>query len=67
MESVKNKNVLIVGATGGIGSKTAKLLAGSGANLFLAARNKERLVALAAELHLPKSKIFSLDISKPKK
>lgn len=65
MESVKNKNVLIVGATGGIGCITAKLLAGSGANLFLAARNKEKLAALAAELHLPESKIFSLDISKP--
>lgn len=65
MESVKNKNVLIIGATGGIGSKTAKLLAGSGANLFLAARNKEKLAVLATELSLPESKIFSLDISKP--
>ncbi len=65
MESVKNKNILIVGATGGIGSKTAKLLAGTGANLFLAGRNSEKLSSLATELQLPVPKIFALDISKP--
>ena len=46
MESVKGKNVLLIGATGGIGIKTARLLAGSGANLFVAARNKEKLQSL---------------------
>jgi short-subunit dehydrogenase len=65
MESVKNKNVLIVGATGGIGSRVAKLLAGSGANLFLAGRNIEKLAALAQELNLPTAKTLALDISKP--
>ncbi len=65
MESVKDKNILIIGATGGIGSKTAKLLAGSGANLFLAARNKEKLQSLADEIKLSSDKIFALDISKP--
>jgi short-subunit dehydrogenase len=65
MESVKNKNVLIVGATGGIGSRVAKLLAGSGANLFLAGRNSEKLAALAQELNLPTAKTLALDISKP--
>ena len=64
MESLKGKNVLIIGATGGIGSKTAKLLAGSGANLFLAARNKEKLQSLADEIKLSSDKIFALDISK---
>jgi short-subunit dehydrogenase len=65
MESVKNKNILIIGATGGVGNKTAKLLAGSGANLFLAARNPEKLAALAGELNLPLSNTMALDISKP--
>lgn len=65
MESLKGKNVLIIGATGGIGSKTAKLLAGSGANLFLAARNKEKLQSLAADINLSPDKLFALDISKP--
>jgi short-subunit dehydrogenase len=65
MESIKNKNVLVVGATGGIGSKTARLLAGSGAHLFLVARNKEKLTVLANELNLPLSKTLAMDISKP--
>lgn len=65
MEPLKGKNVLIIGATGGIGCKTARLLAGSGANLFLAARNNEKLFSLAAEIKLSSDKIFALDISKP--
>ena len=65
MEPLKGKNVLIIGATGGIGCKTAKLLASSGANLFLAARNKEKLQLLAEKTKLSSDKIFALDISKP--
>lgn len=63
METVKNKHILIVGATGGIGSAVAKLLAGSGAQLFLAGRNSEKLAALAKELNLPLSKTLALDIT----
>jgi len=65
MESLKGKNILIVGATGGIGSRTAKLLAGSGANIFLAGRNPEKLQAIAAEMGLPAEKYLSVDISNP--
>ncbi len=65
MESVKGKNILIIGATGGIGNKTARLLSSSGANLFIAARNKEKLTALAADINLSPDKVFALDISKP--
>lgn len=50
MESIKDKNVLIVGATGGIGRNTAKLLKQSGANLFLTARDANKLAVLALEL-----------------
>jgi NAD(P)-dependent dehydrogenase (short-subunit alcohol dehydrogenase family) len=42
--------VLIVGATGGIGSALARRLATSGTSLFLAGRDEARLVALSAEL-----------------
>ncbi len=63
MESVKGKNILIIGATGGIGSKTARLLATSGANLFLVARNKEKLEQLAKELNIPSARTAALDIS----
>jgi NAD(P)-dependent dehydrogenase (short-subunit alcohol dehydrogenase family) len=34
MQTLKDKNILVIGATGGIGSRTVKLLADSGANLF---------------------------------
>ena len=33
METLKGKNVLVVGASGGIGGKLTKLLNGSGANV----------------------------------
>lgn len=65
MESVKGKNILLVGTTGSIGSRTAKLLASSGANLFLAGRNPEKLAAVADQISVPGERTFSLDISKP--
>jgi len=63
MESVKGKNVLLAGATGGIGAATARLLAGSGARLFITGRNSQKLEALASELKLPASQVFAGDIS----
>lgn len=65
MESVKGKNILVTGATGGIGSKTAKLLAAGGANLFITARNAEKLSAVASELKLTADKVFAADLSVP--
>ena len=65
MESIKGKQILVTGATGGIGSQTARLLAPCGARLFLTGRNPEKLNALAAELHLPPAQVFSADLSDP--
>ena len=65
MESLKGKNILLIGATGGIGSKTAKLLANSGAILFLAARNEEKLNQVAKDCSIEKERTFVLDISQP--
>jgi NADP-dependent 3-hydroxy acid dehydrogenase YdfG len=65
MESVKGKYILITGATGGIGSNTAKLLVASGARLFLSGRNTEKLEAMAAALGLSSDKIYAADISNP--
>lgn len=65
MESLKGKHVLITGATGGIGSAVAKLLAASGAKVFLTGRNKEQLSAVAASAAVDSDKTFIGDISSP--
>jgi short-subunit dehydrogenase len=65
METLNGKNILLVGATGGIGSKLAKLLAGSGANLFLAARNEGKLQEVAVMNNISPERITSLDIAAP--
>ena len=63
MELLKGKNVLLTGATGGIGSKTAKLLLSSGANVFITGRNAEKLEKIGNELHINVDKRFAADIS----
>jgi len=63
MESLKDKNVLLIGATGGIGSRAAKLLAGSGANLFITGRNEAKLQEVATACNLVEAKYMALDIS----
>lgn len=49
MEHVTGKTVLIAGASKGIGAATARVLAGIGARVILAARSKARLHQLAKE------------------
>ena len=50
MSSIKNKIVLITGASSGFGEACAKLFAKNGAKLILAARRKNRLDLLCKEL-----------------
>lgn len=64
MESLKGKNVLLIGATGGIGAHTAKLLASSGANLFLTARNADKLNALASDCKLAEKYTAVADLTR---
>jgi NADP-dependent 3-hydroxy acid dehydrogenase YdfG len=47
---IKNKVVIITGASSGIGESTAKLLASKGANVVLGARRKAKLKDLAATI-----------------
>lgn len=47
--------MVLAGATGGIGAATARLLAGSGAQLFLTGRNADRLQSLANAIGVPPS------------
>lgn len=50
MISVKNKLVLITGATSGIGRACAKIYAQNGANLIITGRRDDRLANIQAEL-----------------
>lgn len=63
MENLKGKNILIAGATGGIGSATAKLLSQSGAVLFLTGRNQEKLNETAQACGVPAERVFAADIT----
>ena len=49
MSSLKNKNILITGASSGIGAGAALHLAELGANLSLVARNKDKLELIAEQ------------------
>ncbi|MEL7534451.1 MAG: SDR family oxidoreductase [Bacteroidota bacterium] len=63
MQSIQNKKVLIIGATGDIGSETARLIKQSGGHLYLSGRDQNKLQALATELNLSQDNIFPLDIT----
>ena len=58
MTSLQNQIILITGASSGIGTACAKIFAGAGAKLILAARRLERLQQLADTL----SKDFTTEI-----
>jgi short-subunit dehydrogenase len=63
MESIKGKSVLLAGATGGIGQALAKLLAGSGAQLFLTGRTASKLKAIAETLNLDQERWMAADLT----
>lgn len=63
MQTVKGKNILVAGATGSIGLAAVKLLSGSGANVFITGRNKEKLQQIAVECKISSDKIFAADLA----
>jgi len=63
MESLKGKNVVLIGASGGIGEKTAKLLASSGANLCITGRDMLKLKAVAEMANIPLTQVFEMDLA----
>jgi short-subunit dehydrogenase len=63
MESLKGKNILVTGATGGIGNRVVKLLVTGGANVFITGRNIDKLNSIAIECGIPDTQIKQADIS----
>jgi short-subunit dehydrogenase len=64
METIKGKNILVAGATGGIGKNLVNLLTNSGANLFITSRNEDKLTELATAFNIDSTHIFSGDLTK---
>lgn len=57
------KTVVVTGASSGIGDGIARRFAAEGANLVLAARRKERLEALAAEIGMDRALPVATDVT----
>ncbi|MBB6412505.1 SDR family oxidoreductase [Mesorhizobium sangaii] len=62
-ENIKDKVVVITGASSGLGEAAARLLAKEGAKLVLGARRVDRLQALAEELSLGLDAILATDVT----
>ena len=54
-----NRTILITGATGALGKKTAQEFAGHGHSLILLDHNQDRLDALASSLNLPAERLLA--------
>jgi NADP-dependent 3-hydroxy acid dehydrogenase YdfG len=63
MQNIKDKVVVITGASSGLGEATARALAKNGAKLVLGARRLDRLKALASELSLGDKAAVQTDVS----
>lgn len=63
METLKGKQVLVVGATGTIGAAIVKLLVGSGAQVALTGRDQAKLNALAASVGISQESCFQMDLN----
>ena len=63
MEGIKDKVVVITGASSGLGEATARYLAQNGAKLGLGARRLDRLQALAKELSLGAGAAVQTDVT----
>lgn len=62
-EIIKDKIVVITGASSGLGAETARHLVKAGAKVVLGARRLNRLEALAGELGLGSEAVFKLDVT----
>lgn len=62
-DNIRNKVVVITGASSGLGAETARQLVEAGAKVMLGARRMDRLQALAEELGLSQDAIVKTDVT----
>ena len=62
-QDIKDKVVVITGASSGLGAETARHLSTLGAKVVLGARREEKLVELAEELGLSSSSVLKTDVT----
>jgi NAD(P)-dependent dehydrogenase (short-subunit alcohol dehydrogenase family) len=62
MEAIRNKIIWLIGGSGTIGRKTAKLLSSAGATVLLTGRNPQKLQDAAAAAQIPSSQQYVLDL-----
>ena len=65
MIDLKDKLILIVGASSGIGAETARKVAGQGAKVILVARRQAELEQVCLSIGADKAKYYASDISDP--
>lgn len=62
-QGIRDKVVVITGASSGLGEAAARRLAGEGAKLVLGARRLDRLEEIAADLSLDKAAVVKTDVT----
>lgn len=62
--SLKDKTILVTGASSGIGKECARTFASLGANLVLSGRDSDKLKTVATELDLENSQLICADLGK---
>ncbi len=63
MYGLENKNILIIGASSGIGAKTAEVIAASGAKVILVARRENELIEICDNIGKNSAAHYVYDIS----
>ena len=62
MQTLQNKQIVLIGATGGIGAALAPMLLASKAKLWLCGRNISKLREMGQQLKIPQDQLVEMDV-----
>lgn len=63
METIRNKHIVVAGATGTIGWKTTEMLSAGGAIVYITGRDANQLSELAARANIPAERVIEVDLA----